>query len=66
MRHFIMSRWMRRSGSEFVAANTGREGSRRDEKKSREMPRKEFEKAKQRLKAVRERLTEEKKHEKRS
>ena len=35
------------------------------EKKSREMPRKEFEKAKQRLKAVRARVAEEKKHEKR-
>ena len=35
------------------------------EKKSREMPRKDFEKAKQRLKAVRARLTGEKKHEKR-
>ena len=35
------------------------------EKKSREMPRKEFEKARQRLKAVRARLAEEKKHEKR-
>ena len=35
------------------------------EKKSREMPRKEFEKAKQRLKAVRARLAEEKKREKR-
>lgn len=36
------------------------------EKKSREMPRKEFEKAKQRLKAVKARLAEEKRHEKRS
>lgn len=36
------------------------------EKKSREMPRKDFEKAKQRLKAVRARLAEEKKHEKNS
>ena len=36
------------------------------EKKSREMPRKDFEKAKQRLKAVRARLAEERKHEKRS
>ena len=35
------------------------------EKKSREMPRKDFEKAKQRLKAVKTRLAEEKKHEKR-
>jgi len=35
------------------------------EKKSREMPRKEFEKARQRLKAVRARLAEERKHEKR-
>jgi phage-related protein len=35
------------------------------EKKSREMPRKDFEKAKQRLKGVRARLAEEKKHEKR-
>jgi len=35
------------------------------EKKSREMPRKDFEKAKQRLKAVRARWAEEKKHEKR-
>ena len=35
------------------------------EKKSREMPRKEFEKAKQRLKAVRARMAEEKRHEKR-
>jgi phage-related protein len=34
------------------------------EKKSREMPRKDFEKAKQRLKAVRARLAAEKKHEK--
>ncbi len=34
------------------------------EKKSREMPRKDFEKARQRLKAVRARLAEEKKHEK--
>jgi phage-related protein len=34
------------------------------EKKSREMPRRDFEKAKQRLKAVRARLAEEKKHEK--
>lgn len=33
------------------------------EKKSREMPRKDFEKAKQRLKAVRARLTEERKRE---
>ncbi len=36
------------------------------EKKSREMPRKELERAKQRLKAVRARWAEEKKHEKRS
>lgn len=36
------------------------------EKKSREMPRGDFEKARQRLKAVRARLTEEKKREKRS
>jgi phage-related protein len=35
------------------------------EKKSREMPRKDFEKAKQRLKGVKERLAEEKKNEKR-
>lgn len=35
------------------------------EKKSREMPRRDFEKAKQRLKAVRARLTQEKRHEKR-
>ena len=35
------------------------------EKKSREMPRKEFEKAKQRLKAVKTRWVEEKKREKR-
>lgn len=35
------------------------------EKKSREMPRKEFEKARQRLQGVRARLAEEKKHEKR-
>ncbi len=35
------------------------------EKKSREMPRRDFEKAKQRLKAVKPRLAEEKKHEKR-
>ncbi len=35
------------------------------EKKSREMPRRDFEKAKQRLKAVKARLVEEKKHEKR-
>lgn len=34
------------------------------EKKSREMPRKDFEKAKQRLKAVKARLAAEKKHEK--
>jgi phage-related protein len=34
------------------------------EKKSREMPRKDFEKAKQRLKAVKARLVAEKKHEK--
>ena len=33
------------------------------EKKSREMPRRDFEKARQRLKAVRARLTEEKQHE---
>jgi phage-related protein len=36
------------------------------EKKSREMPRKDFEKAKQRLKAVKARLAEEKRDEKRS
>ncbi len=36
------------------------------EKKSREMPRKDFEKAKQRLKAVKARLAQEKRHEKRS
>lgn len=36
------------------------------EKKSREMPRNEFEKAKQRLKAVKARWGEEKKHEERS
>ncbi len=36
------------------------------EKKSREMPRKDFEKAKQRLKALKARLAEEKRHEKRS
>ena len=36
------------------------------EKKSREMPRRDFEKAKQRLKAVKARLAEEKKREKRS
>jgi phage-related protein len=36
------------------------------EKKSREIPRKEFEKARQRLKSVRARLEEKKKHEKRS
>jgi phage-related protein len=36
------------------------------EKKSREMPRKDFEKAKQRFKAVKARLAEEKRHEKRS
>lgn len=36
------------------------------EKKSREMPRRDFEKAKQRLKAVKARLAEEKRHEKRS
>ncbi len=36
------------------------------EKKSREMPRKDFEKARQRLKAVKARLAEEKKYEKRS
>jgi phage-related protein len=36
------------------------------EKKSREMPRKDFEKAKKRLKAVRARLAEEKRHEKSS
>lgn len=36
------------------------------EKKSRGMPRKDFEKAKQRLKAVKARWAEEKKHEKRS
>lgn len=36
------------------------------EKKSREMPRRDFEKAKQRLKAVKSRLSEEKKREKRS
>jgi phage-related protein len=35
------------------------------EKKSREMPRKDFEKARQRLKAVRARIAEERKHEKR-
>lgn len=35
------------------------------EKKSREMPRKEFEKVRQRLKAVKARLAEERKHEKR-
>ena len=35
------------------------------EKKSREMPRRDFEKAKQRLEAVRARLAQEKKHEKR-
>jgi phage-related protein len=35
------------------------------EKKSREMPRRDFEKAKQRLQAVRARLAEERKHEKR-
>jgi phage-related protein len=35
------------------------------EKKSREMPRREFETAKRRLKAVKARLAEEKKHEKR-
>ncbi len=35
------------------------------EKKSREMPRKEFEKARQRLKTVKARLAEEKKHERR-
>lgn len=35
------------------------------EKKSRKMPRRDFEKAKQRLKAVRARLAEEKKYEKR-
>ena len=35
------------------------------EKKSREMPRRDFETAKRRLKAVKARLTEEKKHEKR-
>jgi len=35
------------------------------EKKSWEMPRRDFEKAKQRLKAVKARLAEEKKHEKR-
>jgi phage-related protein len=35
------------------------------EKKSREMPRRDFEKATQRLKAVKARLAEEKKHEKR-
>jgi phage-related protein len=35
------------------------------EKKSREMPKKDFEKAKQRLKAVKSRLAEEKKREKR-
>ena len=34
------------------------------EKKSREMPRRDFERAKQRLKAVKARLAEEKKHEK--
>lgn len=36
------------------------------EKKSREMPRKDFENAKQRLKALKARLAEEKRHEKRS
>jgi len=36
------------------------------EKKSREMPRRDFEKAKQRLKTVKARLAEEKKREKRS
>jgi len=36
------------------------------EKKSREMPRRDFEKARQRLKMVRWRLSQEKKHEKRS
>jgi phage-related protein len=36
------------------------------EKKSREMPRKDFERAKQRLKAVKARLAEEKRNEKRS
>ena len=36
------------------------------EKKSREMPRRDFEKAKQRLKTVKARLAEEKRHEKRS
>jgi phage-related protein len=36
------------------------------EKKGREMPRKEFEKARRRLQAVRARLAEERKHEKRS
>jgi len=36
------------------------------EKKSRDMPRKDFEKAKQRLKALKARLAEEKRHEKRS
>jgi len=36
------------------------------EKKSREMPRKDFEKARQRFKAVKARLAEEKRHEKRS
>jgi phage-related protein len=35
------------------------------EKKSREMPKKDFEKARQRLKTVKSRLAEEKKHEKR-
>ena len=35
------------------------------EKKSQEMPRKEFEKEKQRLKAVKARVAEERKHEKR-
>jgi phage-related protein len=35
------------------------------EKKSREMPRRDFEAAKRRLKAVKARLAEEKKHEKR-
>jgi phage-related protein len=35
------------------------------EKKSREMPRREFETAKQRLKTVKARLAEEKRHEKR-
>lgn len=36
------------------------------EKKSREMPRRDFEKARQRLKAVRARLAQEKKHERQS